>query len=135
MEALATISALINIFSKCFDLAKKLNQEERENMCALLKDIGDLLKEVALDLSSGMYPANKCAQMEIYMQALETFLNGKISEQQKQQIVLWITDAVKIEQLLGQLNGLPEDERKFHLNGLNTLAGKFSATARLLALQ
>ena len=135
MEALATISALMNIFSKCFDLAKKLNQEEREDMCTLLKEIGDLLKEVALDLSSGVYPANKCAQMEIYMQGLENFLSGKISEEQKQQLVSWMIDAVKIEQLLGQLSGLSEDERKFHLNGVNTLAGKFSATARLLELQ
>lgn len=134
MELLAAIAALLNIVDLGFKIHERASHKDNaEVISETLQNIGVLVNEVADELEGGNYPHDRCAQMQQYLSSLERiFISGKLREVEQEKLRTSLIDAVRIEALLGQLNGLSETQRAFNLNMLRSISGSYLALAQLV---
>ena len=128
MEILTGIMCLLQITDIIFKLKNKINnQEEKQAVSLLLKNIGELVDSVAIDLEQNIYSHNKCAQMEHHMQNLYSCLKGKIPQEQVDKLVQLMQQSVQVEQLFGQIQQLDKETKLENINRLRQSAGNFTA--------
>lgn len=135
MELLAAIAALLNIVDLGFKVHERATstKEGAAVLSETLQKIGVLVNEVADDLQAGIYPHGQCAQLEQYLLNLDRMLTSrKIRETEQEKLRTWLQDAVRIEALLGQLNGLSETQRTFNLNMLRSISGSYTALSQIV---
>lgn len=135
MELLATIAALLNIIELGFKIHERV-APTKERIAALsetLQSISTLINEVADDLQIGIYPHGRCAQLEQYLHNLDRiFTEGKLRDSEQEKFRTLLTDAVRIEALLVQLNGLSETQKTFNLNMLRSISGSYAALSQIV---
>lgn len=135
MEILTGILCLLQIADISFKVKDRIdNQEEKQTVSALLKNIGDLIDTVAADLEQNMYSHNRCGQMQHYMENLHVSLKGKMSNEQVDRLLELMQQSVQIEQLFGQMQNLDEKTKKENINLLRSAAGNFIAQSQLVLL-
>jgi hypothetical protein len=135
MEILTGVMCLLQVADMIFKLKDKINnQEEKQAVSILLKNIGELVDSVAADLEQNVYSHNKCAQMEYHMQNLCSCLKGKISQEQVDRLVQLMQQSVQVEQLFGQIQQLNKKSKLENINRLRHGAGNFTAMSQTVLL-
>lgn len=132
MEILSGIKIFLDIADTVYSFVKKSSDTDKEAALQVLTDIGNLLQEVAIELDQSRYPHEKCAMMFEYMHGLKKVLKGQMSEDEVNRLQNMIEESYRVEQLLGQLNQLPEMERSFNINMIRAAAGSFWGVSKLI---
>lgn len=133
MELLAGISCLLQIVNLVFDVKTKFRKDERsDEISVLLKNIGDTINTVAIELEKNLYPHQKCAEMEYYMRNLESAIKDKITDKEFTELQSKINQAVQVERLLGEMQGLSTEQRRYNLSKLYSISGTFIAAGELI---
>ena len=135
MEILSGILCFLNIVTAIVDFRDRLSsKEDKEALSVFLRDVGTLLLSVSDDLQARRYPHDKCAVMFEYLTNMKNVLNGKLPDDELEKLQTWIEESYRVEQLLGQLNQLPPEERQHNVNMLRTISGRFVAFSKLTLL-
>lgn len=133
MELLSGILSLLQIANLIFDVKSKFRKNDRtEEISALLKNIGDTINTVAMNLEKNLYPHQKCAEMEFYMRHLESAIKDKITDSEFNELQQNINQAVQVERLFGEMQSLSAEQRRYNLSKLYALSGTFIAAAELI---
>lgn len=133
LELLTGVLCFLNIVDTFLKVKDKISsQVDRADAGLLLERIADLLLEVQDDLARGIYPHDKCSEMWSYLKNLERLFIGKLPDADVADLQAQITEAYRVEQLLGQLNCLNDESKQKNLNLLKEVAGAFRAAAVLI---
>lgn len=135
LEVLTGVLCFLNIVDTVFKVRDKIvSLEDKKSASFFLQKIGTTLNEVAASLENNVYPHDKCSEIYSYLINFKTILNDKISTDKIQELDNYISNAYRVEQLLGQLNQLRVDERIENINILKSTAGSFIAASTIINL-
>lgn len=137
MEVLTTILCLLQIGNLIFSIRDKLEmtKEEKQALSELLVNIGNLIKDVSYDLEKNVYPHSKCYQMELYANDLKNLLKGKMTEQQVLKLEEYLSESIRVEKLLGELNNLPLENKDRNLEILRMSAVSFITSGEIIKVK
>ena len=137
MEILAVILAFLQVA----DIAMKVKsaitsdgQENKNKIADLFDEIGNLMSEVADDLTNNIYPHDKCAKMAGLLHKFKTALTGKLDDSDITRLEDVLDRASRVEQLFGDLNRCSPENKHQQLLILRQSAGTFNAEALLLRI-
>jgi hypothetical protein len=83
-------------------------------------------------LREGRYPAGSCQQLLVFSDEFPVVMGAIIGTAKAEAFGGQLKEVHRIEQLYGELQGLPEAEREPRLRKLDDTAGLFRATAACL---
>lgn len=137
MEILAGITAFLQIANLIFNIRDKLEipKEDKVTLGDGLINIGNLIRSVAEDLNKGVYPAGKCQQMDLYAGELNNILKGQFSEKDAARLNDYLSQALHVERLLGELNNISLEAKDKNIELLEIAASSFIASGEIVKLK
>lgn len=136
MELLTTITSLLGVGDMLMSLRDKFrNRPNKDSIVFWLKEVADLIENVADDLDQGRYPHSKCAQMQFYLTAFYDMIKNEIPLNHKERLFELIDEAYKVEKLLGELRQLNVEDKEYNLNSMRSSAGTFRAMSDYIKLR
>jgi hypothetical protein len=129
------IELLLKLGQAIFGLRKDLQQADtakRGRAADFLSAIAEAIELTGAQLREGRYPAGSCQQLLVFSEEFSAVMGSIISPAKAETFATQLKEVHKIEQLYGELQGLPEPERELRLRKLDETAGLFRATAACL---
>lgn len=135
MEILSTISSLLGITEIFMSLRDKFkNSNNKDDVIIWLKELADLIEQIAKDLEQNIYPHGKCSQLQFYLKMFFDMVKLDLPKNQKDDLYNLISDAYQVEKLCGQLNNLSDTEKQKNLIKMLESAGVLRAMSDLIKL-
>jgi hypothetical protein len=129
------IELLLKLGQAIFGLRKDLQQADiakRGRAADFLSAIAEAIELTGAQLRGGRYPAGSCQQLLVFSSEFPTVMGAIIGAEKAEAFATQLKEVHRIEQLYGELQGLPESERELRLRKLDETAGLFRATAACL---
>lgn len=129
------IELLLKLGQAVFGLRKDLQQADiaqRGRAADFLSAIAEAIELTGAQLREGRYPAGSCQQLLIFSEEFPNVMGAIIGAAKAEAFASQLKEVHKIEQLYGELQGLPESESELRLRKLDETAGLFRATAACL---
>ena len=129
------IELLLKLGQAIFGLRKDFQQADiakRGRAADFLSAIAEAIEVTSAQLREGRYPAGSCQQLLVFSDEFPAVMGAIIGATKAETFATQLKDVHRIEQLYGELQGLPESERELRLRKLDETAGLFRATAACL---
>ena len=108
---------------------QKARRDRRDRLASYFSDLASLIESVSASLRVNQYPHGSCAQLQALAQLMSKTLKGLVDADEARQYQDKLLQVWKIEQLFGQLQGLPKSQVSKRLVEMDEAAGFFRATA------
>jgi hypothetical protein len=129
------IELLLKLGQAIFGLRKDFQQADvarRGRAADFLAAIAEAIEMTGAQLREGRYPAGSCQQLLVFSDEFPAVMGEIIGAAKAETFASQLKEVHRIEQLYGELQGLPEAESELRLRKLDETAGLFRATAACL---
>lgn len=129
------IELLLKLGQAIFGLRKDFQQADiaqRGRAADFLSAIAEAIEVTCAQLREGRYPAGSCQQLLVFSEEFPAVMGAIIGAAKAETFASQLKEVHRIEQLYGELQGLPESDRELRLRKLDETAGLFRATAACL---
>ena len=126
------VETLLSIGNTLFTLRSALSKARKERKQAVadfIASIAESIEGASTELKQRQYPHGKCQELFAHSEHMEAAIGDLVGKPDAQALGARLKQVWQIENLFGELQGMPDDERLRKLAALDQAAGTFRATA------
>lgn len=133
MEILITALSILGIAEKILSLKEKFTKTNEVHY--FLSSTADCLKTVAEGLRDGVYPNEKCAQLNYSYGKILELLKDRVDSKDFAELESQMKTAINVERLFGEIQDLSAELKEANIKKVEAAAGTFYSVASYVKLQ